>query len=142
MLNTLIGTKHFKKSIDGSRKSDKPFVDLHRYLIVYPDSMKNPQNFSPTANRKEKPMCCENCEKEFDFNPEEDVIVDIGGAVRSVLMDAGDVLMDLCKGLDIGEIKINVSQDYETGELKFKAKVDGYKVLEMKANDVASYFGN
>lgn len=29
-------------------------------------------------------MCCENCEKEFDFNPEEDVIVDVGGAVRSV----------------------------------------------------------
>ena len=53
MLNTLIGTKHFKKSIADSRKSDKPFVDLHRYLIVYPDSMKNPQNFSPTANRKE-----------------------------------------------------------------------------------------
>ena len=82
-------------------------------------------------------MCCENCEKEFDFNPEEDVLVDTGGAVRTVLMDMGDVLMDLCKGLDIGEIKINVSQGYETGELKFKAKVDGYKVLEMKANDIA-----
>ena len=50
MLNTLIGTKHFKKSIADSRKSDKPFVDLHRYLIVYPDSMKNPLKFSPTAN--------------------------------------------------------------------------------------------
>lgn len=87
-------------------------------------------------------MCCENCEKEFDFNPEEDVIVDIGGAVRSVLMDVGDVLMDMCKGLDTGEIKLSVSRDYETGELKFKAKVDGYKVLEMKANDVASYFGD
>lgn len=82
-------------------------------------------------------MCCENCEKEFDFNPEEDVIVDTGGAVRAVLMDMGDVLMDLCKGLDTGEIKLSVSRDYETGELKFKAKVDGYKVLEMKANDVA-----
>jgi len=87
-------------------------------------------------------MSCENCEKEFDFNPEEDVIVDIGGAVRSVLMDVGDVLIDICKGLDIGEIKINVSQDYETGELKFKAKVDGYKVLEMKANDFTPYFGD
>lgn len=85
---------------------------------------------------------CERCENEFEFNPEEDIIVDIGGAVRSALMDVGDVLMDLCKGLDIGEIKINVSQDYETGELKFKAKVDGQKVLEMKANDVASYFGD
>ena len=84
-------------------------------------------------------MCCENCEKEFDFTPEEDVLVDTGGAVRSVLMDMGDVLMDLCKGLDIGEIKINVSQDYETGELKFKAKVDGEKVLEINANDFVPY---
>ena len=87
-------------------------------------------------------MCCENCEKEFVFNPEEDVIVDIGGAVRSVLMDVGDVLMDLCKGLDTGEIKLSVSRDYETGELKFKAKVDGQKVLEIKANDFVPYFGD
>ena len=87
-------------------------------------------------------MCCENCEKEFDFNPEEDVLIDAAGSVRTVLMDMGDVLMIMCKGFDIGEIKINVSQNYETGELKFKAKVDGYKILEMKANDVASYFGD
>lgn len=80
---------------------------------------------------------CEHCENEFEFNLEEDILVDDGGAVRSVLMDVGDVLMDICKGFDIGEIKINVSRDYETGELKFKAKVDGRKVLEMKANDVA-----
>ena len=84
-------------------------------------------------------MCCKNCEKEFDFNPEENVIVDIGGAVRSVLMDMGDALMNLCSGLDIGEIKINVSQNYETGELKFKAKVDGGKVLEITANDFVPY---
>ena len=82
----------------------------------------------------------EHCENEFDFNPEEDVIVDIGGAVRSVLMDVGDVLMDMCKGLDTGEIKLSVSRDYETGKLKFKAKVDGQKVLEMKANDFTPYF--
>lgn len=82
-------------------------------------------------------MCCEHCEN--DFNPEEDIIVDTGGAVRSVLMDIGDVLIDICKGLDIGEIKINVSQDYETGELKFKAKVDGEKVLEITANDFVPY---
>ena len=82
---------------------------------------------------------CEHCENEFEFNPEEDVIVDVGGAVRSVLMGMGDVLMNLCKDLDIGEIKINVSQDYETGELKFKAKVDGQKVLEMKAKDFIPY---
>lgn len=85
---------------------------------------------------------CEHCGNEFEFNPEEDILVDIGGAVRSVLMDVGDVLMDMCKGLDLEEIKINVSQDYETGELKFKAKVDGQKVLEMKANDFTPYFGD
>ena len=84
-------------------------------------------------------MCCEHCENNFEPEPE-DMIVDISGAVRSVLMDAGDVLMTMCKGLDIGEVKINVSQDYETGELKFKAKVDGQKVLEMKANDFVPHF--
>lgn len=87
-------------------------------------------------------MCCEHCENEFEFNPEEDILVNAEGAVRSVLMDVGDVLMDICKGLDIGEIKINVSQNYETGELKFKAKVDGQTVLEMKANDFTPYFGD
>lgn len=85
---------------------------------------------------------CEHCENEFEFNPEEDIIVDAGGAVRTVLMGMGDILMTMCKGFDIGEIKINVSQDYETGELKFKAKVDGRKVLEMKANDFVPYFGD
>ena len=84
-------------------------------------------------------MCCENCEKEFDFNLEEDVIVDIGGAVRSVLMDVGDVLMDMCKGLDLEEIKINVSHDFDTDQITFKAKVDGDKVLEITANDFESY---
>ena len=92
------------------------------------------------ANKKETNMCCEHCEN--DFNLEEDIIVDAGGAVRSVLMDIGDVLIDMCKELDIGEIKINVSQDYETGDLNFKAKVDGQKVLEMKANDFVPYFGD
>ena len=87
-------------------------------------------------------MCCENCEKEFDFNPEEDVIVDVGGAVRSVLMDVGDVLIDICKGLDIDEIKIKVSHNYDTEETVFKAKVDGQKVLEVKANDFVPYFGD
>mgnify|MGYP005799368741 CR=1 FL=1 len=82
---------------------------------------------------------CEHCENEFEFNLEEDILVDDGGAVRSVLMDMGDVLMDLCKALDIGEIKLSVSRDYETGELKFKAKVDGEKVLEITANDFVPY---
>lgn len=85
---------------------------------------------------------CEHCENEFEFNLEEDILVDDGGVVRSVLMDIGDVLMTMCKGFDIGEIKINVTQNYETGELKFKAKVDGQKVLEMKANDFTPYFGD
>ena len=85
---------------------------------------------------------CEHCENEFEFNPEEDILVNAEGAVRSALMDMGDALMNLCSGLDIGEIKINVSQDYETGELKFKAKVDGQKVLEIKANDFVPYFGD
>ena len=85
---------------------------------------------------------CEHCENEFDFNPEEDIIVNTGGAVRTILIDMGDILMNLCSGLDIGEIKINVSQDYETGELKFKAKLDDQKVLEMKANDFVPCFGD
>lgn len=48
-------------------------------------------------------MCCKHCEN--DFNPEEDIIVDTCGALRSVLMDIGDVLINLCKGLDVEEIK-------------------------------------
>lgn len=87
-------------------------------------------------------MCCEHCENEFEFNPEEDIIVDTGGAVRSVLMDIGDVLIDLCKGLDIDEIKIKVSHNYDTGDTVFKAKVDGEKVLEVKVNDFVPYFGD
>lgn len=84
-------------------------------------------------------MCCENCEKEFDFNPKEDIIVDTGGAVRSVLMDIGDVLIDMCNGLDIDEIKIKVSHNYDTGDTTFKVKVDGEKVLEITANDFVPY---
>ena len=85
-------------------------------------------------------MCCENYEK--DFSPEEDTIVDTDGAVRSILMDIGNVLIDTCKGLNIDEIKIKVSHNYDTEETVFKAKVDGKKVLEMKANDFTPYFGD
>lgn len=85
-------------------------------------------------------MCCEHCES--DFNPEEDVIVDTGGAVRSVLMDIGDVLIDMCNGLDIDEIKIKVSHNYDTGDTVFKAKVDGEKVLEITANDFVPYIAD
>lgn len=84
-------------------------------------------------------MCCEHCES--DFNPEEDIIVDTGGAVRSVLMDIGDVLIDMCNGLDIDEIKIKVSHNYDTGDTILKAKVDGEKVLEITANDFVPYIG-
>lgn len=82
-------------------------------------------------------MCFEHCES--DFNPEEDIIVDTGGAVRAVLMDIGDVLIDLCKELDIDEIKIKVSQNYDTENIVLKAKVDGEKVLEITANDFVPY---
>ena len=84
-------------------------------------------------------MRCEHCENEFEFNPEEDILVDIGGAVRSVLMDIGDVLMDMCKGLDLEEIKIKVSHDFDADQITFKAKVDGDKVLEITANDFEPY---
>lgn len=82
-------------------------------------------------------MCCEHCEN--DFNPEEDIIVNTGGAVRAVLMDIGDVLIDLCKGLNIDEIKIKVSQNYDTENIMLKAKVDGETVLEIKSNDFVPY---
>lgn len=84
-------------------------------------------------------MCCEHCEN--DFNPEDDIIVDTGGAVRSALMGIGDALIDLCNGLDIDEIKIKVSHNYDTGDTVFKAKVDGEKVLEITANDFVPYIG-
>ena len=82
-------------------------------------------------------MRCEHCEN--DFNPEEDIIVNTGGAVRAVLMDIGDVLIDLCKGLNIDEIKIKVSQNYDTENIMLKAKVDGETVLEIKSNDFVPY---
>lgn len=82
---------------------------------------------------------CEHCENEFELNPEEDVLVDTGGAVRTVLMDVGDILMTMCKGLDITEIKLKVSHDFDTDQITFKAKVDGDKVLEITANDFVPY---
>ena len=85
-------------------------------------------------------MCCEHCEN--DFNPEEDIIVNAGGAVRAVLMDIGDVLIDLCKGLNIDEIKIKVSQNYDTENIMLKAKVDGETVLEIKSNDFVPYIAD
>lgn len=85
-------------------------------------------------------MCCEHCEN--DFNPEEDILVDTGGAVRSVLMEISDVLIGLCNGLELDEIKIKVSHNYDTGDTTFKAKVDGEKVLKITANDFVPYIAD
>ena len=88
-------------------------------------------------------MCCKCYEKDFDFEPEnDDVVVNAGGAARAVLMEISDALIDLCNWLEVGEIKINVSQECESGNTVFKAKVDGKKVLEVKANDFVSYLSD
>ena len=81
-------------------------------------------------------MFCERC-CDSETN---DIIVSKDGAIRYVLREIGCKLVDLCRDLDIDKIKIKVYKDYDTGELKFKAKVDGQKVLEMKANDFTPYF--
>lgn len=86
-------------------------------------------------------MCCKYCDDEFDFNPE-DIIVDAGGAIRATLMDVGDFLINTLQEIEAGELKISVSHNYDTGDIEFKAKVDGQKVLEMKANDFVPYFGD
>lgn len=83
-------------------------------------------------------MCCEYYENNFE--PESnDILADTSGAVRSVLMDIGDALIDMCKWLNIDEIKIKASHNYDTGDTVFKAKVDGEKVLEITANDFVPY---
>lgn len=80
-------------------------------------------------------MHCEHCENNLEFDMEKDIIVDVGGAARSVLMCVGDTLIDLCNELGIDEIKIKASQNYEAGETVLKAKVDGEKVIEITASD-------
>lgn len=80
-------------------------------------------------------MHCEHCENNLEFDVEKDIIADVGGAARSVLMCVGDALIDLCNELGIDEIKIKVSQNYESEETVLKAKVDGEKVLEITASD-------
>lgn len=86
-------------------------------------------------------MCCKYCDDEFDFNPE-DIIVDAGGVLRATLMDVGDFLINTVQEIEAGELKISVSHNYDTGDIEFKAKVDGQKVLEIKANDFVPYFGD
>lgn len=46
------------------------------------------------------------------------------------------------KGLDITEIKLKVSHDFDTDQITFKAKVDGDKVLEITANDFVPYIAD
>lgn len=78
-------------------------------------------------------MCC---------NREEPIIADTGGAVRALLMEQADFLIDLINDLEVGEIKISVQRDFDTGAASFKAKVDGEKVLEVKANDFVPCFAD
>lgn len=79
-------------------------------------------------------MCCMG-------NETEKIIVNTNGALRAALMEIGDELIDLMQELENEEIKIKVFRNYEneTGNIELKIKVDGWKVLEMKVNDFASY---
>ena len=83
-------------------------------------------------------MCCEHRKNDYDYENEmemEDMVVDSGGALRTVLMSFGDSLIDLVNDLEVGELKITVSQNYNTGETEFKARADGNKVLEIKVDN-------
>ena len=42
----------------------------------------------------------------------------------------------------MNDIKELVSHDFDTGQITFKAKVDGDKVLEITANDFVPYITN
>lgn len=72
----------------------------------------------------------------------EPIFVDANGALRAVLMEVGDVLIDLCRELDVSELKISVSRNHATRDTAFKAKSDGKKVLEITANDSLLAFMN
>lgn len=72
----------------------------------------------------------------------EPIFVDDNGALRAVLMEVGDVLIDLCTELNVSELKISVSRNRATRDTAFKAKSDGKKVLEITANDSLLAFMN
>ena len=69
-------------------------------------------------------MHCEHCENNLEFDVEKDIIADVGGAARSVLMCVGDALIDLCNELGIDEITIRDSQNYVAVETAINAEVD------------------
>ena len=75
--------------------------------------------------------------RENYFEPEtEEIMVDANGVIRTILMSVGDVLIDMCNDLEINELKINVSYDFDNGSTILKAKVDGEKVLKITASNI------
>ena len=70
----------------------------------------------------------------MDFENEDMILVDADGLLRAVLMDLSDCLMNLCVDAEVGEIKIKVTKDPESGKMIFKAKADGNNILEIKAD--------
>lgn len=85
--------------------------------------------------KEDNNMYCEH--RENYFEPEtEGIMVDANGVIRAILMSVGDVLIDLCNDLEINELKINVSYDFDNGSTTLKAKVDGEKVLKITASNI------
>ena len=80
-------------------------------------------------------MHCEHRENYFEPETEE-IMVDANGVIRTILMSVGDVLIDMCNDLEINELKINVSYDFDNGSTILKAKVDGEKVLKITASNI------
>lgn len=85
--------------------------------------------------KEDNNMHCEH--RENYFEPEtEGIMVDANGVIRVILMSVGDVLIDLCNDMEINELKINVSYDFDNGSTTLKAKVDGEKVLKITASNI------
>lgn len=85
--------------------------------------------------KEDNNMHCEH--RENYFEPEtEGIMVDANGVIRAILMSVGDVLIDLCNDMEINELKINVSYDFDNGSTTLKAKVDGEKVLKITASNI------
>ena len=80
-------------------------------------------------------MHYEHHENQFELETEE-IMVDANGVIRTILMSVGDVLIDMCNDLEINELKINVSYDFDNGSTILKAKVDGEKVLKITASNI------
>lgn len=85
--------------------------------------------------KEDNNMHCEH--RENYFEPEtEGIMVDANGVIRAILMSVGDVLIDLCNDMEINDLKINVSYDFDNGSTTLKAKVDGENVLKITANNI------